>query len=87
MKKKVLNDHLPFLSTIVDYYCLWQHIESWLSSAQDHERERAVCTTAQILDFYLKRLTVKVSTHTHKHALNLRYRCSKIHILLHLAFI
>lgn len=46
------------------HYCSVQHIESWLSSAQDHERERAVTATAHILAFYLDNLTVKVQTHT-----------------------
>lgn len=39
-----------------------QHIEPWLSSGQDHERERAVTVTADILAFYLENLTVKVCT-------------------------
>ncbi|KAI4893277.1 hypothetical protein NFI96_019675 [Prochilodus magdalenae] len=38
---------------------VFKHIESWLSSRQDHERERAVKTTAEILQFYLKSLSVK----------------------------
>lgn len=37
-----------------------QHIESWLSSKQDHERERAVRTAAEMLQFYLNSLSVKV---------------------------
>lgn len=37
-----------------------QHIESWLSSKQDHERERAVRTAAEMLQFYLDSLSVKV---------------------------
>uniref|UniRef100_A0A673L083 Maestro heat-like repeat-containing protein family member 1 n=1 Tax=Sinocyclocheilus rhinocerous TaxID=307959 RepID=A0A673L083_9TELE len=39
--------------------CIFQHIESWLSSGQDHERERAVKTTAELLQFYLDNLSVK----------------------------
>lgn len=40
---------------------LHQHIEVYLSSKLDHERERAVNTTADLLEFYLASLTVKVS--------------------------
>uniref|UniRef100_A0A672KBV2 Maestro heat-like repeat family member 1 n=1 Tax=Sinocyclocheilus grahami TaxID=75366 RepID=A0A672KBV2_SINGR len=38
---------------------MFKHIESWLSSGQDHERERAVKTTAELLQFYLDNLRVK----------------------------
>ncbi|XP_068999386.1 maestro heat-like repeat-containing protein family member 1 isoform X1 [Embiotoca jacksoni] len=38
---------------------VFKHIESWLSSGQDHDRERAVTATAHILAFYLDNLTVK----------------------------
>uniref|UniRef100_A0A672LV94 Maestro heat-like repeat family member 1 n=1 Tax=Sinocyclocheilus grahami TaxID=75366 RepID=A0A672LV94_SINGR len=38
---------------------VFKHIESWLSSGQDHERERAVKTTAELLQFYLDNLSVK----------------------------
>lgn len=38
---------------------VFKHIESWLSSGQDYERERAVNTTAEILKFYLDSLNVK----------------------------
>uniref|UniRef100_A0AAV2MBF0 Uncharacterized protein n=1 Tax=Knipowitschia caucasica TaxID=637954 RepID=A0AAV2MBF0_KNICA len=38
---------------------VFKHIESWLSSAHDHERERAVSVTANILAYYLDILTVK----------------------------
>ncbi|XP_047455118.1 maestro heat-like repeat-containing protein family member 1 isoform X1 [Mugil cephalus] len=38
---------------------VFKHIESWLSSGQDHERERAVTATAHILAYYLDILTVK----------------------------
>ncbi|XP_026149512.1 maestro heat-like repeat-containing protein family member 1 [Mastacembelus armatus] len=38
---------------------VFKHIESWLSSAQDHERERAITATAHILSTYLDNLTVK----------------------------
>ncbi|XP_072535589.1 maestro heat-like repeat-containing protein family member 1 isoform X2 [Salminus brasiliensis] len=38
---------------------VFKHIESWLSSRQDHERERAVRTTAELLQFYLDSLSVK----------------------------
>ncbi|XP_055019623.1 maestro heat-like repeat-containing protein family member 1 isoform X2 [Boleophthalmus pectinirostris] len=38
---------------------VFKHIESWLSSNQDHERERAVSVTSNILSYYLDILTVK----------------------------
>lgn len=38
---------------------MFKHIESWLSSKQDHERERAVRTVAELLQFYLDNLSVK----------------------------
>ncbi|GAA6103654.1 maestro heat-like repeat-containing protein family member 1 isoform X1 [Tachysurus ichikawai] len=38
---------------------MFKHIESWLSSKQDHERERAVRTVAEMLNFYLDSLNVK----------------------------
>ncbi|XP_006635903.2 maestro heat-like repeat-containing protein family member 1 isoform X1 [Lepisosteus oculatus] len=38
---------------------IFKHIEGWLSSAQDFERERAVKMTAEMLDFYLENLSVK----------------------------
>ncbi|KAM6967979.1 maestro heat-like repeat-containing protein family member 1 [Aplochiton taeniatus] len=38
---------------------VFKHIEPWLSSGQDYERERAVNTTANILTHYLDNLTVK----------------------------
>ncbi|XP_056618249.1 maestro heat-like repeat-containing protein family member 1 isoform X1 [Triplophysa dalaica] len=38
---------------------LFKHLESWLSSGQDHERERAVKTTSELLKFYLDNLNVK----------------------------
>lgn len=48
-------------------YCPAQHIESWLSSRHDYERERAVTATAHLLAYYLDNLTVKVHTYTHTH--------------------
>ncbi|XP_034031218.1 maestro heat-like repeat-containing protein family member 1 isoform X2 [Thalassophryne amazonica] len=38
---------------------VFKHIETWLSSGHEHERERAVTTTANILAYYLDNLTVK----------------------------
>ncbi|XP_072316120.1 maestro heat-like repeat-containing protein family member 1 isoform X2 [Eucyclogobius newberryi] len=38
---------------------VFKHLESWLSSSQDHERDRAVSVTANILAYYLDILTVK----------------------------
>ncbi|CDQ98946.1 unnamed protein product, partial [Oncorhynchus mykiss] len=40
---------------------VFKHIEEWLSSGQGHERERAMNTTAHILEFYFNNLHVKVS--------------------------
>lgn len=37
-----------------------QHIETWLSSGRDHERERAITVTAHILAYFLDNLNVKV---------------------------
>uniref|UniRef100_A0A672FRA6 Maestro heat-like repeat family member 1 n=1 Tax=Salarias fasciatus TaxID=181472 RepID=A0A672FRA6_SALFA len=56
--------------------------KSWLSSGQDHERERAVTATAHILAFYLDNLTVKnmVSFHNLGALLGrLSPRCSDPH--------
>ncbi|XP_068425526.1 maestro heat-like repeat-containing protein family member 1 isoform X1 [Clinocottus analis] len=38
---------------------VFKHIEPWLSSGQDHERERAATVTAHMLAYYLDNLTVK----------------------------
>ncbi|KAM9310205.1 maestro heat-like repeat-containing protein family member 1 isoform 2-T2 [Pholidichthys leucotaenia] len=38
---------------------VFKHIEPWLSSVHDHERERAVTATADMLAYYLDNLTVK----------------------------
>ncbi|KAG7458242.1 hypothetical protein MATL_G00236100 [Megalops atlanticus] len=38
---------------------VFKHVEVWLSSALDHERERAMKTTAELLDFYLNNVSVK----------------------------
>ncbi|KAK1795222.1 hypothetical protein P4O66_010397, partial [Electrophorus voltai] len=40
-------------------HAIFTHIESWLSSRQDHERERAMRTVAELLQFYLGSLNVK----------------------------
>ncbi|KAJ3597626.1 hypothetical protein NHX12_001144, partial [Muraenolepis orangiensis] len=69
---------------------VFKHIEPWLSSAQDHERERAVCTTAHILNFYLEKLTVKnmVSFHNLGALLGrLAPRCSDPHHAVRIAAI
>uniref|UniRef100_A0A9J7ZZU3 Maestro heat-like repeat family member 1 n=1 Tax=Cyprinus carpio carpio TaxID=630221 RepID=A0A9J7ZZU3_CYPCA len=47
----------------IECFCTFQHIESWLSSGQDHERERAVKTTAELLQFYLDNLSNLVTFH------------------------
>lgn len=38
---------------------IFKHIESWLSSSRDHERQRALTVTADVLTFYLENLNVK----------------------------
>ncbi|XP_032374058.1 maestro heat-like repeat-containing protein family member 1 [Etheostoma spectabile] len=61
---------------------VFKHIESWLSSGQDHERERAVTATAHMLTYYLDNLTVKnmVSFHNLGALLGrLTPRCSDPH--------
>uniref|UniRef100_A0A3B5BK37 Maestro heat like repeat family member 1 n=1 Tax=Stegastes partitus TaxID=144197 RepID=A0A3B5BK37_9TELE len=61
---------------------VFKHIESWLSSGQDHERERAITATAHILAYYLDNLTVKnmVSFHNLGALLGrLSPRCSDPH--------
>lgn len=61
---------------------VFKHIEPWLSSRQDHERERAVTATAHILAYYLDNLTVKnmVSFHNLGALLGrLSPRCSDPH--------
>ncbi|XP_062254774.1 maestro heat-like repeat-containing protein family member 1 isoform X1 [Platichthys flesus] len=61
---------------------VFKHIESWLSSGQDHERERAVTATAHIMSYYLENLTVKnmVSFHNLGALLGrLSPRCSDPH--------
>uniref|UniRef100_H2RSI7 Maestro heat-like repeat family member 1 n=1 Tax=Takifugu rubripes TaxID=31033 RepID=H2RSI7_TAKRU len=59
-----------------------EHIEPWLSSAEDHERERAVTATAHMLAYYLDNLNVKnmVSFHNLGALLGrLSPRCSDPH--------
>uniref|UniRef100_A0AAQ6IM96 Maestro heat-like repeat family member 1 n=1 Tax=Anabas testudineus TaxID=64144 RepID=A0AAQ6IM96_ANATE len=59
---------------------LLQHIESWLSSSQDYERERAVTATAHILAYYLDNLTNMISFHNLGAMLGrLSPRCSDPH--------
>ncbi|KAM9852658.1 maestro heat-like repeat-containing protein family member 1 [Aulostomus maculatus] len=61
---------------------VFKHIESWLSSGQEHERERAVTATAHMLAYYLDNLTVKnmVSFHNLGALLGrLAPRCSDPH--------
>ncbi|XP_041843751.1 maestro heat-like repeat-containing protein family member 1 isoform X2 [Melanotaenia boesemani] len=61
---------------------VFKHIESWLSSGLDHERERAVTATAHILAHYLDNLNVKnmVSFHNLGALLGrLSPRCSDPH--------
>ncbi|KAG7475718.1 maestro heat-like repeat-containing protein family member 1 isoform X1 [Solea senegalensis] len=61
---------------------VFKHIESWLSSGQDHQRERAIIATAHVLSYYLDNLTVKnmVSFHNFGALLGrLSPRCSDPH--------
>ncbi|XP_068179896.1 maestro heat-like repeat-containing protein family member 1 isoform X2 [Antennarius striatus] len=61
---------------------VFKHIEPWLSSGQDHERQRAVSATANILTYYMDNLTVKnmVSFHNLGALLGrLSPRCSDPH--------
>ncbi|XP_029694251.1 maestro heat-like repeat-containing protein family member 1 isoform X1 [Takifugu rubripes] len=61
---------------------VFKHIEPWLSSAEDHERERAVTATAHMLAYYLDNLNVKnmVSFHNLGALLGrLSPRCSDPH--------
>uniref|UniRef100_A0A8C5DAF3 Maestro heat-like repeat family member 1 n=1 Tax=Gouania willdenowi TaxID=441366 RepID=A0A8C5DAF3_GOUWI len=72
------------LSTVFNVLCVCcissQHIESWLSSPQDHERERAVTVTAHILAYYLDNLTSMVFFHNLGALLGrLSPRCSDPH--------
>ncbi|CAG6015929.1 unnamed protein product [Menidia menidia] len=67
---------------------VFKHIESWLSSGQDHERERAVTATAHVLAYYLDNLNVKnmVSFHNLGALLGrLSPRCSDPHPPVRLA--
>uniref|UniRef100_A0A8C7X9M0 Maestro heat-like repeat family member 1 n=1 Tax=Oryzias sinensis TaxID=183150 RepID=A0A8C7X9M0_9TELE len=57
-----------FLITQQSFQCLkWdqcvvlflQHIETWLNSGRDHERERAIIVTSHILAYFLDHLNVK----------------------------
>uniref|UniRef100_A0A1A8N4H9 Maestro heat-like repeat family member 1 n=1 Tax=Nothobranchius pienaari TaxID=704102 RepID=A0A1A8N4H9_9TELE len=54
LKSVLARDHTP-----EGLQSVFKHIESWLSSGQDHERERAIASTAHILAFYLDNLNVK----------------------------
>uniref|UniRef100_A0A672KCE1 Maestro heat-like repeat family member 1 n=1 Tax=Sinocyclocheilus grahami TaxID=75366 RepID=A0A672KCE1_SINGR len=56
---KNFNTKVKQSALFIECFCTFQHIESWLSSGQDHERERAVKTTAELLQFYLDNLRVK----------------------------
>ncbi|XP_017265503.1 maestro heat-like repeat-containing protein family member 1 isoform X2 [Kryptolebias marmoratus] len=61
---------------------VFKHIESWLGSVHDHERERAIITTAHMLSYYLDNLSVKsmVSFHNLGALLGrLSPRCSDPH--------
>ncbi|XP_076592672.1 maestro heat-like repeat-containing protein family member 1 isoform X1 [Chaetodon auriga] len=67
---------------------VFKHIESWLSSRHDHERERAVTATAHLLAYYLDNLTVKnmVSFHNLGALLGrLSPRCSDPHPAVRMA--
>uniref|UniRef100_A0AAR2JL30 Maestro heat-like repeat family member 1 n=1 Tax=Pygocentrus nattereri TaxID=42514 RepID=A0AAR2JL30_PYGNA len=64
VKRSSYNSASALSETLVtEHFVFSQHIESWLSSRQDHERERAVRTTAEILQFYLNSLSNLVTFH------------------------
>ncbi|XP_032414412.1 maestro heat-like repeat-containing protein family member 1 isoform X2 [Xiphophorus hellerii] len=44
---------------------IFKHIESWLGSVHDHERERAITATSNLLAYYLENLTVKCMVSFH----------------------
>ncbi|XP_043973781.1 maestro heat-like repeat-containing protein family member 1 isoform X1 [Gambusia affinis] len=44
---------------------IFKHIESWLGSVHDHERERAITATSDLLGYYLENLTVKCMVSFH----------------------
>ncbi|XP_007552540.1 maestro heat-like repeat-containing protein family member 1 isoform X2 [Poecilia formosa] len=44
---------------------IFKHIESWLGSVHDHERERAITATSNLLTYYLESLTVKCMVSFH----------------------
>ncbi|KAJ8386836.1 hypothetical protein AAFF_G00166310 [Aldrovandia affinis] len=46
---------------------LFKHVEVWLRSETDHERERAARTAAEMLGFYLSHLNVKKMGPFHNH--------------------
>uniref|UniRef100_A0A3Q3BFT5 Maestro heat-like repeat family member 1 n=1 Tax=Kryptolebias marmoratus TaxID=37003 RepID=A0A3Q3BFT5_KRYMA len=59
---------------------VFKHIESWLGSVHDHERERAIITTAHMLSYYLDNLSSMVSFHNLGALLGrLSPRCSDPH--------
>ncbi|MED6250664.1 hypothetical protein ATANTOWER_004214 [Ataeniobius toweri] len=41
------------------FQSIFKHIESWLGSVHDHERERAITATSNLLAYYLQNLNVK----------------------------
>ncbi|KAL4629859.1 maestro heat-like repeat-containing protein family member 1, partial [Arapaima gigas] len=53
--KKVLAQNL----TPDGLQSVFKHIEMWLGSKRDHEREHAVQTAVQVLDFYLNGISVR----------------------------
>uniref|UniRef100_A0A3Q2DGE9 Maestro heat-like repeat family member 1 n=1 Tax=Cyprinodon variegatus TaxID=28743 RepID=A0A3Q2DGE9_CYPVA len=60
---------------------IFKHIESWLSSVHDHERERAITATSNLLAYYLQNLNVKLQSMVSFHNLGallgrLSPRCS-----------
>ncbi|XP_054898054.1 maestro heat-like repeat-containing protein family member 1 isoform X1 [Poeciliopsis prolifica] len=47
------------------FQSIFKHIESWLASVHDHERERAMTATSNLLAYYLENLTVKCMVSFH----------------------
>ncbi|XP_061806331.1 maestro heat-like repeat-containing protein family member 1 isoform X1 [Nerophis lumbriciformis] len=81
----LLNSVLAKDPTPDSLQSVFKHVECWLSSPQDHERERAITATARMLTHYLDNMTVKnmVSFHNFGALLGrLSPRCSDPHLVV-----
>ncbi|XP_054638550.1 maestro heat-like repeat-containing protein family member 1 isoform X4 [Dunckerocampus dactyliophorus] len=82
---ELLNSVLTKDPTPDSLQSVFKHIEGWLSSPQDYERERAITATAGMLTHYLDKMTVKnmVSFHNLGALLGrLSPRCSDPHLVV-----